>query len=476
MTIRNLPARTSPLAHARVETPPVPEGVPPARVPGGKSDFGLPSQRTIWEREFLVARRSQTMEVSRREKQGPRRTNIGHPPVRMVDRIDPFWEMDWDSQFGGSEWRRVSAERHRVTTDVRGNVTIKTTQAYSPVTLSQNESYTESMMRIMALLFQYGGVSTSQLCSFMDQSLKGISYALNRLYASGLVERMTPSWVRPTQSSRLYHGSGDIWRANLRSDTITEWLEGLSATEYALMTAGRDGADLLHNATFTYEQTLRHNLSVAELCLRTLESAPGVAGVWGEPFVHGDRFLSEQVRNSINVRTVRGDAAIVTKDGAVIIIELTAIKDATQAEEGATLAARAAAWATIASLSDVPMSLAVVSIGGYAASRRVAKHLRENTERELGKYFSNVAEKKKALDAIHMTSIQSWWPSASCISRKFLTLEGFSPFTKEYRELAPADAQWDTKQPVVMNSVAALHTPPWVMNPVAPITTEDSDD
>jgi hypothetical protein len=454
----------------------VPEGVPPSRFAPGKDDFGMPSQRTIWERQFVVARKSQTMSVSRRERQGPRRSNHGHPNVRLEDRIDPFWEIDWEAQFGGGPWRRVSVQRHQLTTDARGNATVKTVDAYAPIAMTPNESYGENAMRIMALLFQFGGMSTSQLCSFMDSSLKGLSYALNRLYGLGLVERMTPSWVRPTTASaRLYHGSGDVWRVNLRSDTVTTWLEGLSSIEYALMTGGRDGGDLLHNGTFMHEHTMRHNLAVTELCLRALETAPGIAGVWGEPFVQGSRFLSEAVRNSVDVRYVRGDAAVVTKDGAVIVIELTGTRD-TRSEHGATIAERAAAWAAISHLSDVPLSLAIVSIGGYSASRRIAKHLRENTERELGRYFANVADKQHALSTVHMSSIQSWWPSPGATSRKFLTLESFSPFTNEYRELAPADAQWDTTEPAVVNTVAALHSPRWGLNPVVPISQQDGGD
>ena len=468
MTIRELPARTSALDHASVAAP---EGTPPPRY-SPSAEFGMPSQRTIWEREFLVSRRSQTMAVSRRESQGSRESNSGHPVVRLTDRLDPFWEIDWEDQFGGGQWRRVSAKRHRFTTDARGNAVVRTTDAFSPMEMSPNESYSENMMRVMALLFQFGGLSTSQLCSFLDITLKGLSFALNRLYGLGLVERMTPAWVRPSPGARLYHGTGDVWRVNLRSEVISEWLDGLAPTEYALMTGGRDGNDLLGNGTMMYEHTLRHNLAVAELSLRALETMPGIAGVWGEPFVQGDKFLNEMVRNSFEVRYVRGDAAVVTKDGGVIIIELTGVRDAINAEHGSTLAARAAAWATIAELSDVPMSLVVVSIGGYAASRRIAKHLRENTEKELANYFSSVEQRERAIKTVHMTSIQAWWPSPSVVSRKFVTMEAFSPFDNTYRELAPADAQWNTEMPITLNTVAALHTPAWSLKPVKPIIEE----
>lgn len=471
MSIRTLPCRISPLAHAHVE---IPDGLPSPK--GATAGAVMPSERTIWEREFQVSRLSQTMAVSRREKQGPRASSQGLHTVRLVDRIDPLWEIDWDSQFGGSDWRRVSVSRHRLTTDARGNLAVKTIEAFSPIAMLPNESYSENMMRLMALLFQFGCLTTSQMCSFMDTSLKGISYAINRLYGLGLVERMTPSWVQTTTSARPQHGSGDIWRVNLRSDVVSEWLEGLSGTEKALLTGGRDASDLLHNGTFAYEHTLRHNLAVAEFGLRALETMPGIAGVWGEPFVQGDKFLSEIVRGSVNVRYVRGDAAVVTKDGAVVVVELTGVRDLrdSRSEHGSTLAARAAAWAAIAHLSDTPMSLVIVSIGGYSASRRISKHLRDNTEKELGKYFANVSDKERALSTIHLASAQSWWPSASAISRKFLTMEAFSPFSKEYRELAPADAAWDTTSPPVLNTVAALHTPAWALSPVRPITAPEA--
>ncbi|HZL81624.1 MAG TPA: hypothetical protein VFC06_06795 [Demequina sp.] len=473
MSVRELPSRVSPLAHTPV--PEAPAGVPAAQYSPDKEDFGLPSQRSIWEREFLVTRRSQTMGVSRRENQGARRTNIGHPPVRLVDRIDPFWEITWDDMIGGADWRRASTTKHRLTTDVRGNVVVKSFEAFSPIAMSQQESYGENMMRMMALLFQFGALTSSQLCSFMDLSFRGLSFSLNRMFGLGLVERMTPAWVKVGPSSRMYHGSGDIWRVNLRSETVTTWLDGLSNTDYALMTGGRDAGYMLHNGTFVSEYALRHNLAVAELCLRGLETSPGLAGAWGEPFTEGNKFLSEMLRGSMDVRYVRGDAALVGKDGSVVIVELTAGQDSRDDKHGATLAARAAAWAAIAKMSDVPMSLVVVSIGGYAASRRIAKHLRENTENELAQYFADVGDRKRALDTVHMSSIQSWWPSAGAISRKFLTLEAFSPFTGEYRELLPADAEWDTGSPVVVNTVAALHTPPWSLHPVMPIVNNEEE-
>jgi len=462
MTVRSLPARVSPLSHAHVK---VPEGVDKARVSDAREDFGLPSQRTIWEREHLVGRRAKTVAVSRRDQ---RRT------IRLTDRLDPFHEMDWNAQFTGSDWRRIEVQRHRLTTDARGNVFVQTTSSFAPIDMPPNESYTENIVRTMALLFQFGCLSTSQLCSWLNLTGKGMAYTLNRLYALGLIERMTPSWVTTTPSSRPGHGTGDIVRVNLRSDTVGQWVDGLSALEHALLTGGRTTDDLLRNGTFAYEQTLRHNLALAEVCLRALEVSPGVAGVWGEPLVQGDRFLGQLARGSVDVRTVRGDGAIVTKDGGVIVLELTGVQDATRSEHGQTLAARAAAWAAIAHLSQVPMSLCVVSIGGYSASRRIARHLKANVERELAAYFAHLDDREEAMKAIHMVSMQSWWPSPGAVSRKFVTLEAYSPLSEQYRELAPAAAQWDTRQPVVVNTVAALHHPAWALQPVAPLVAEGS--
>lgn len=467
MSVRELPVRISPLNHAEV---PVPEGTPQA--PGEYAkDFGRPSERTVWEVESLISRRSKTVAVSRRES-GRRPAGAGSLPPRLVDRIDPYAEIDHNSQFGGSDWRRVSVERHQLTVDARGNVTVRTSEAFSPITFTPNEAYTENQVRVMALLLQFGCLSVSQMCAFMNLPVRSLSYALNRLYAQGLVERMTPGWVKSSRSARPLSGSGDIYRVNLRANTVQDWLSGMSGLEQALLTGGRDVEDLLRNGTFSHKQTLRHNLTVAEVCLRALETGPGVAGVWGEPFVQGDRFVDEVTRSSIDLRSVRGDAAIVTRDGAVIVVEVTGVRDAspTRSEHGGTIAERAAAWAAIAHLSDVPMSVVFVSIGGYAAARRIERRLREDLDEQLSRYFVYAADKERAAKAVHLTSIQAWWPSAGAVSRKFITLEAFSPTERVYRELAPADAPWDPTRPVVVNTVGALHTPEWATRNVKELT------
>ncbi len=474
MTIRTLPTRPDSLPHTAPGVH-VPEGVPQAAKERHNDGIGLPSTRTIHEREFLANRRAQTMAVSRREEQGARGSNAGQPPVRLVDRIDPVWEISYEDQFKGSPWRQVSATRHRVTVNSQGSVVARSDQSFAPIELSPAEAYTERMMRIMALLFQFGGLTTSQLCSFLDTRLQSLSGALHRLYGMGLVERMTPTWVRPFASSdRLYHGSGDVWRINLRSGRVEDWMSGLSSTEVALMTGGRDAKDLLHGGAFLHNHTLRHNLAVAELALRALETMPGIVGVWGEPFLSGERFLPEVIRGSIDVRYVRGDAAIVTKDGAVVIIELTGVRD-TRAEHGYTLAARAAAWAAIASWSEVPMSVVFVTTRGYRASRTIYGHLRKNVPGEIAKYFPRENQREQALNAIHMAPAEVWWPSAQTISRKFVTMEAKNPFTGDYRELAPADAQLDPSLPVVVNTVAALHSPGWALQPVKPIVDGEGE-
>ena len=379
----------------------------------------------------------------------------------MVDRLDPFYEVDWLDAFS-TKWSLISATKLAYSVDNMGTIFPSNETVFAPIDAAEAKVYTSVGIRCVASLAQFHQLTTYQMASLLDVRAFDVNRAMRDLYAYGVVENAVPTWLEREAQGRKDSGSGFLWRLSNATERLELWMSKLDDLEAKLVAQGRDIA--VGTNSSRSGSSIRHNLAASELMIRAMESCPAVIGTWGEMATRGELFLSEEVNSRKELRKNIGDAAIVTKDGGIIIFETSG---ATNLDDkgGDKLESKAAAWATIAALSDIDIKIVFVNINSGARMNRFEWRVIKGLEK-IGKTITSTKLQKKGVESVFTANAYEWFPMPLTASKGFTTLQVFHPQAKRYFDLAPARTQFNIESDAMVNTVAALHTPSWVLRRV----------
>lgn len=404
-----------------------------------------------------------------RDRKAPNLTPLMKSRVRsatFLDRIDPQHEIEWADAVQ-VRWSDIGGTRYSLALTPSGTLGHSQDTVWSPIDVSAASLYSIDAMRTVAGLVQFHQLSTMQVATLLDSTPLIAFRTLRDLFYHGVLEMASPGWWYD-DDDRPKGGTGCIWRLDLRSPRLEEWLDGLEDLEYLLIAGGSDvtkGTPGQSSPT-----AARHNLSLAEIMIRTLEVCQGAVGVWGEPQARADLFHehdNDEIRKNI------ADGVIIGKDGRILLVETTGNSSMDDGAVSTRIRDKVSAWAAIIARSKLDLRLVFVDISQKSNHRRFRWHVLEGA-REVDRYLSRARQIERTQSRIFTVNAREWFPIGSMIAQGFGTMEAFSPFDNRYHDLLPSDLRINPYSDTVVNTLGAMHTPAWINREVAPLGDVDA--
>lgn len=382
--------------------------------------------------------------------------------MTFIDRIDPIHEVTWKDGVN-LQWHGIRAVVEGFKISATGQIIHERRSEPSPIDLPPYRTHSNRAVQVVAQLAQYYQLSTFQIATLLGSTPNRIWRTTSALFGAGIIERAIPGWIEDgVAADRGHGGSGSVWRLAARTDRLDEWLSKLSDLEYALVTGGVDIS--MGTTSSRSASSVRHNLSAAEIMIRAQEMVPGVIGAWGEAFTSADMLLPPGVREGQDIRQNIGDGVLVTRDGKLIIIETSGASKLDNQLNGPRIQNKAAAWSIIAALSNLDITVIFVDIA-HTPRKRLQYYVKLGVE-SAASMISDTYLLQRGTSRIFAVDAWDWFPFELAIAEGFLTLEAWSPITNRYHDVIPLDVPLRVEADPVLNTVAALHTPKWVLDPI----------
>lgn len=378
------------------------------------------------------------------------------PIYPWYERIDPMHEVVYrDTVTLG--WESVSLPRWRMSVTPQGQLRMVQENRQSPIRESPHLLYSQISILAMSVLVQFHQASTLQIASFLGINRQRLWTHISALYRAGILKRTIPPWYTDVHDE-LANGSGSIWTIDRKGWPYQNWQADLGPVEWAMIF----GNDTVHHDTSS-PTTIRHNLVTTEIVLRALEACPAVIGSWGDRMT-GAGVLYDKVesRQGEIVRSNVGDAALVLRDGQVIVIETVGanqISGRLSADD--KLSAKAAGWVAITSRIDIPVKVLFVNVSASAKPWELEKYVRIGVEATSKKYVVSRTARERGQKNIYMVNGFHWFPMERMIDPMFEELEAYSIYHDRYEKLAPRETPTKMIDHTV-NAALALHTPSWL--------------
>ena len=182
-----------------------------------------------------------------------------------------------------------------------------------------------------------------------------------------------------------------------------------------------------------------------------------------------DRLIDPGLRQSTGLRLNIADGAVVTRDGKLILIETSGASKLDNAMNGQRIQNKAAAWATIAAMSELDIRVLFVDISQSPSPKRFRYHVQQGVE-GADKFMATKRMRDAGKASIFLADAHDWFPFELSVSRGFETLEAWSPVTERYHDLIPVDTELDRSSDVVINTIGSIHTPRWALESVRKMT------
>lgn len=363
-----------------------------------------------------------------------------------TERYDPVYGIS-ASAFRYATWERAELAAKYPVALPSGRIDIDDCSVFAPLTMNRNYVNSPAIVTLMATLFQFGVATTDQLIA--STCLANVEGYLKRLQAYGLVARVVNADVEGT----------DIWCFDWSKRVVLDWFSGLDQLSRLLVTGGID--IVASPPGMTSSSAIRHTVLMNELLLRYCEANDRVVGYWGEPFLDGSRFYD--VASDEMTRSTAGDGAIVTKTGKIIVFEF--VGGAMSSSNAKRTVDKAAAWAAVIGLTELDLSVLFVH-GDNDRSNwvRVNQAIYQGTTVELNRFISDPVNASRAADKIGLTSLHRLCPEKNRVSEDLTDLTAWSPRSNRVFDIGADDpsCKWDDERAaVVLNTAAAIHTPPW---------------
>lgn len=397
---------------------------------------------------------------------GPRRANADliytsrSAGITYLSRFDMCNDIEW-KDISNLAWYDISTTSHRLAISATGDVIHKDKVTWSPIDVGVHRIFSPSSIKIVSLLGNYHNLSTVQIATFLGVTVRQAWNTLSSMFAAGLIMRALPPWMND-ENGMEYGGSGSLWRLDTDSPRLHEWEimeNGLNDLEHLLAVGSRSLRKPTRGSASS--ASLRHNLVTAEVMLRALEVVPRIVGTWGEIYASSDLLLPEEVENG-EIRSIYADGLLVLDDGKALVIETVASRNVDNVSRA--LRNKVALWTYIAGLTKYEIGVLFLDASPSPKVNRFRYHVAQGIE-EASAFTSKSAIHKRGSSAIYVAHIQDWFPVQHGISAGFSEIEVWSPIKEHYLPLAPHSLALSSpvSNDLVVNTLAALHTPSWIV-------------
>lgn len=395
---------------------------------------------------------------------GSRTANINLAPyltrsdgISWIDRTDPLYEIEWHEAIL-TKWVDISTIEHTISISSTGTAVPSIKKEWSPIDVSPSKLFTVNSIRVVAALYQFGQLSTLQLATLLDRTPRQIWLAASSLFSYGVLERAWPEWRSDEYDDRPYGGVGSIWRIDTKSHRVGMWLDELSDLEFSLLAGSGDPTSSAAGGMSS--SALRHNLSTAEICIRALELQPGILGAWGEPNTLAESFLPSVTGIREGMRQNIADAALVYQSGQIILLESSGTANLESSAQ--RLIQKIATWSAIAAKSSLDIKIVAIDIGKSGRRNKFGWCIEQGVEAS-HKFLPKSSDRREAAARVFSVNAYDWFPILHGVSEGFLNMEGWNVGSKTYEQIVDQTAPLNPDSDVVVNTLAALHTPTWVL-------------
>lgn len=379
------------------------------------------------------------------------------------ERLDPVHEMSWSDTINSS-WFTVGNVEHDYRVTPSGALEQYSHSVFSPIQLPQHRMYSPLMIQCVALLNEWNQLTTFQIATLLGVGRHKVWRYMNSLYDMGIVMRMIPSWWRDDETPEET-GTGSIWRINRKSWTLSDWLEKLDPLNWMLLTNNADPRD--GSVGSNSPMAMRHNVGMVDLIIKAMETIPEIVGGWGEAHCVPSLFYDQTQYETDAVRGNVGDGMLVTGNGKMIIFESSGSASINKSTSGNRLVEKAAAWTSICGKSDFDLNVVFLEMSTNPRMSHMTDNIKYGASEVSQKYVANRKIRERGQSKIFVANAWDWFPMARVLNEEFRSLTCVQPTTGQVVNLVDdSDRSIDPHNDVVVNTLAALHTPHWIHDPI----------
>lgn len=377
-------------------------------------------------------------------------------PNSWLDRPDPCFELEY---MGGSKnhfWKEISVSKNNVVVNSEGKIEVSETEIFSPILDSKYYRRTKGHIWIIAVMHSFQHASTIQIAALLGITVERAASELEELWSYGIL-------FKTEANARNPESFGMIWSLNRSSWTLKNWVHGLSSLNRFLMTQGSD--ILEYGVGSSSISSARHNVVILEILIKAMEICPGIVGVWGERWVNGKSLLDSNIDTTKEIiKKSMGDGAIVTKDGRIIIFEISGKTNISKTYIK-VLSEKVSAWAKVSSLSKMDISIVFVNTSSDSRQNmdRYTEHLASGLK-EAKSGFVTSSQMEKMDHSIYYVDYRDWFNSTRGVYEEFASLTAVRAADRQKVELAPISTPLDRDSNIIMNTSATLFHPRWITN------------
>ena len=334
-----------------------------------------------------------------------------------------------------------------------GNLKISSSKVPATLILPDNELYNYQVQKLFCIFSQFDTITEYQLSTLMNLPVEEIREYCNILYSQGI--------IKDAEDYDEEEKIGKIWIFDEKAEATHDYQDGMDAL-YNLFSFGNESLKDIRSPGSASPSSIKHNLYVAETCIRLAECGDNIAGIWGDTFT-GESMFHEPNPNVLSRRS-HGDGAVVTKDGSVIVFEMVGSSSDSTAQFK-KLVEKAASWVGVISNSDIDLNVLFLD-AAWSRDRRnlIAATNHAVFDRSVA-YTSNEFDRKKAMSHIGLVNLTHWFPDDNTVSKAATRLEAWCPALREAKSFDLPDPLFSNKEvrkSILINSACALHTPEWM--------------
>lgn len=380
----------------------------------------------------------------------------------------PYWERnDIFRMVKYQDFQNLPFQKIHITTPAEvilpsGKVSYESLIKTFHMNIPTHVKYNHNVIKVFSILYQFDTATDQQIRVMAGLTEEETNRALSVLYALKIVEVNAVEW-------REQENLGKIWRFIHRKDPkVLEYFDGLPPL-YQILIAGKTSInDELHAPGSGSRSAVKHNLLATETMIRIGEVAPNICGFWGDPF------MSEEAFHKIDPYAVNrgswGDGAFVTKNGTIIVLEVvgSVVNVRGQAK---TIAEKAASWVGVIANSPLDIKVLFVNTTWTDDKNVMPRSVNLGLKKLSPKYAPNEYAREKAMKHIGIVDARKWFPEPGACSFAATCLTAYVPILRAFKRFDEPDPDYCTvpmRRDVVMNTVAAMHTPEWMGNVIAP--------
>lgn len=339
-----------------------------------------------------------------------------------------------------------------------GMVSLRSVTRRSPVTIPDSILYDSDVQKVFGIFAQFDALFTEQVAAFTGLSMERAFECARILYAFGVLDRSSPDWPLTTTF-------GELWRFNRRGSKPRDYANGMDTVPRLLMEGNRNiGVEPPGGGA---RSGLKHNVYAAEMCLRLAESADNVIGIWGDSFLN-EKDFHDTDPDAYMKRHSQGDCAVVTKDGSVVMFEVVGRKMKDILIDYSILE-KAASWVGVIANSPIDLYVIFVDVTFAHSYKTTIRSVDLGIRRESKKYAPNEYSREMAARHVGVVGGNYWFPEDHAISRGGTRLVAYNTMMRKFHCYDIPDRVFsspDIRRDIVVNSASALHTPPWICDPI----------